>query len=205
MTEKQERGFTLSEPFCSDTEVLAHMQKKKRESQEKFDKMLIEHAEEQWKRCHWRSEPKTVEQRIFVAEELVRAGLTLADFEKAVAKVKAEDAQNLLEHAKREEENRLQMAERNRFPNLYMRLCSYLAIPKYRTIIEDAAKQASLEDLRETQERLLKGEKPELGDTQRSTALVWISAAISEKQPSKEPNKTPIQRAREIFNLTRGH
>jgi hypothetical protein len=187
MTEKQERGFTLSESFAGADKVLDHMKKKKQESQAKFDRALAKQADEQWKLGHWRIEPKTIEQKMFVAEELVRMGLTLTDFEKVVAKVEAKNRQAQLEHEEQEERNRLQMAERARFPNLYMRLCTYLGIPKFRAEIEEAAKKASLEDLKETQERLLKGEKPELGDTQRSTALVWLSAEINERTSKPKP------------------
>jgi hypothetical protein len=209
MTDKQEPGFTLSEGFAGVNEILDHMKKKKKENQAKFDRTLAEHKEQQFRLNHWAIQPKSKEQWQIILNEAARAGIKLEDYKQTLNQLEAEEAQAQAERAKREKENRMQMAERNRFPNRFLRECGYLKIQvPYAKNLMEAATQASTAELLKAQNRLLARECPELNDESRNFALAWLNGIIQNRRDitnKEEESKTPLQKARSIFNLTRGH
>jgi hypothetical protein len=140
----------------------------------------------------------------------------IIDFDSMIANVRPKILAGIeaskKEQERREEENRLQTIERNRFQNKFLRLCTYLSVPEYQHELEYAAKTASLTELEEVQQQLLQNIKPELSGENRNLALAWLQAKINvkqEKQPTNKEGKPMLQRAKEeltqLVSDFRGH
>jgi len=101
-------------------------------------------------------------------------------------------------------ENQKQTQERNRFPNVFLRLCNYIGLENYEAQLTEAAKKATLPELQEAQKRLLSAEGRNLSESVRAKAQAWIATLIQQRQPNAS-SKSPLEKARSIFNLSRGH
>jgi hypothetical protein len=140
-----------------------------------------------------------------ILKKKIASGYPINHIPIIIGEVETEKRRSQEEQAKRDVENQRQMAERQRPPNVFMRLAPHIGLKQYEEQLIQAMEKATAEDLTEIQQRLLGNEGRTFSQENRTKALAFINALIQARQGTNNESLSPLEKIRKTFQEFRGH